>query len=197
MTKLSLRALIIDGHPDEGRLMTYLLDHYATSVGKHAIVERLAVRDLVFDPNLRRGYGADQDWEPDLKKVAKSIDVCDHLVIGFPLWWGGEPILLKGLLDLFSSAALRSGIIATIGPGTGFWRGARPMLSSRWTRRPGICEQSMAIRCRAAGGIRCWAFAGSVQSGSCTPVRRGAVARPRGYRPGKPGSNALPSPQPV
>jgi len=23
----------------------------------------------------------------------------DHIVVGFPLWWGGEPAPLKGLLD--------------------------------------------------------------------------------------------------
>jgi NAD(P)H dehydrogenase (quinone) len=99
MTEPILKMLVVDGHPDEGRLITHLLNHYAESLGEHALVERLAVRDLVFDPNLRKGYGAEQEWEPDLKRVAEAIDACDHLVVGFPLWWGGEPALLKGLLD--------------------------------------------------------------------------------------------------
>ncbi len=94
-----LQVLILDGHPDEQRLAGHLLDHYAASLGVGATVRRIAVRDLVFDPNLRHGYSADQAWEPDLERVAAAIDACDHLVVGFPLWWGGEPMLLKGLLD--------------------------------------------------------------------------------------------------
>ena len=94
-----MRVLILDGHPDSGRLITHLLDHYAASMGDDAIIDRLAVRDLAFDTNLRRGYGEDQSWEPDLERVAASIDACDHLVVGFPLWWGGEPTVLKGLID--------------------------------------------------------------------------------------------------
>jgi NAD(P)H dehydrogenase (quinone) len=95
----ALRVLVIDGHPDAGRLISSLLDHYVSSLVGDVEVERIAVRDLVFDPNLRRGYGGEQVWEPDLQLVAKAIDACDHLVVGFPMWWGGEPTLLKGLLD--------------------------------------------------------------------------------------------------
>lgn len=94
-----MRVLLLDGHPDEGRLVSTLLDHYANSLRPDATVRRIAVRDLAFDPNLRRGYGADQEWEPDLRDVGAAIEACDHLVVGFPLWWGGEPASLKGLLD--------------------------------------------------------------------------------------------------
>ncbi len=94
-----MRVLILDGHPDEGRLVSTLLDHYAKSLGLDATVRRIGVRDLTFDPNLRRGYGADQAWEPGLRDAGAAIEACDHLVVGFPLWWGGEPASLKGLLD--------------------------------------------------------------------------------------------------
>lgn len=94
-----MRVLLLDGHPDEGRLVSTLLDHYAKSLRPDATVRRIAVRDLTFDPNLRRGYDADQEWEPDLRDVGAAIEACDHLVVGFPLWWGGEPASLKGLLD--------------------------------------------------------------------------------------------------
>ena len=97
--ELPLHVLILDGHPDEQRLVSNLLDHYAVSLGPDATVQHITVRDLAFDPNLRRGYGADQAWEPDLERVGAALDGCDHLVVGFPLWWGGEPMLLKGLLD--------------------------------------------------------------------------------------------------
>ena len=94
-----MQVLILDGHPDERRLISTLLDQYAGSLQAGATVQRIAVRDLSFDVNLRRGYGADQDWERDLHDVGAAITACDHLVVGFPLWWGGEPARLKGLLD--------------------------------------------------------------------------------------------------
>lgn len=97
--ELALHTLIIDGHPTAGRLIGALLDHYAASLPPGTTVERIAVRDLAFDPNLRHGYSADQSREPDLERVGAALDACDHLVVGFPLWWGGEPMLLKGLLD--------------------------------------------------------------------------------------------------
>ena len=94
-----MRFLLIDGHPDEGRLVSGLLSHYAASLPAADAVESIALRDLAFDPNLRRGYDAEQPWEPDVRRVAAAVDACDHLVFAFPLWWGGEPMLLKGLLD--------------------------------------------------------------------------------------------------
>jgi NAD(P)H dehydrogenase (quinone) len=60
---------------------------------------RINLRDLSFEPNLRSGYAADQSWEADLRRVGDAISACDHLVVGFPLWWGAEPALVKGLVD--------------------------------------------------------------------------------------------------
>jgi putative NADPH-quinone reductase len=94
-----MNVLVIDGHPDEGRLLTTLLDIYVASLDPGTTITRIAVRDLHFDPNLRAGYNADQPWEPDLQEVAHALGACDHLVTAFPLWWGSEPAMLKGLLD--------------------------------------------------------------------------------------------------
>lgn len=94
-----VRCLILDGHPDGGRLISSLLDAYQAALPAGIAVERIAVRDLAFDPVLARGYSADQPWEPDLRRLAEAIDACDHLVVAFPLWWGAEPAALKGLLD--------------------------------------------------------------------------------------------------
>ncbi|PKP94681.1 MAG: flavodoxin family protein [Alphaproteobacteria bacterium HGW-Alphaproteobacteria-16] len=94
-----MRVLILDGHPDDGRLVSHLLDHYQAALGDDADIERIAVRDLAFEPNLRRGYKEVQPWEPDLERVSAAIAACDHLVVGFPMWWGGEPAQLKGLID--------------------------------------------------------------------------------------------------
>ncbi|MCC6925860.1 NAD(P)H-dependent oxidoreductase [Novosphingobium sp.] len=94
-----MRCLILDGHPDGGRLLTHLLDAYAAALPAGTEVERIAVRDLAFDPNLRRGYAKAQPLEPDLQRLMTALDACDHLVIGFPMWWGAEPGMLKGLID--------------------------------------------------------------------------------------------------
>lgn len=94
-----MRVLILDGHPDDGRLASHLLDTYQAALGDGIEVERIAVRDLAFDPNLRRGYQEVQPLEPDLERVAAAILACDHLVVGFPMWWGSEPAQLKGLID--------------------------------------------------------------------------------------------------
>lgn len=94
-----MHALIVDGHPAPGRLLTALLDGYAAALPAGTKVTRLAIRDLAFASNLRQGYVEDQPWESDLQTAAAAINDCDHLVIGFPLWWGAEPALLKGFLD--------------------------------------------------------------------------------------------------
>lgn len=95
----STRVLILDGHPDSGRLTAALLDHYVSALPAGTVVERIAVRDMKFDPTLHRGYSVRQPWEPDLECVAAALLACDHCVIAFPLWWGAEPAPLKGLLD--------------------------------------------------------------------------------------------------
>lgn len=93
-----MQVLVLDGHPDAGRLVTHLLDRYEAAL-EGARVDRIALRELAFAPNLNRGYAVDQPWEPDLARLAGLITACDHLVIAFPLWWGGEPALVKGLID--------------------------------------------------------------------------------------------------
>ena len=94
-----MNVLIIDGHPDEGRLTTHLLDLYQRALPGDAQVTRVAVRDLEFTPVLRHGYRQRTEWEPDIARLAEALDACDHLVMAFPMWWGSEPAELKGLVD--------------------------------------------------------------------------------------------------
>ena len=94
-----MKVLLLDGHPDAGRLTTHLLDLYERALPADAEVTRVAVRDLAFNPILRRGYAQRTAWEPDLAQLAQQIDSCDHLAVAFPLWWGSEPAELKGLID--------------------------------------------------------------------------------------------------
>ena len=51
-----MKVLLLDGHPDEGRLTSHLLDVYERSLPPSAEVTRVAVRDLAFTPVLRHGY---------------------------------------------------------------------------------------------------------------------------------------------
>lgn len=94
-----MNILLLDGHPDEARLTTHLLDTYAAALPAGAQVTRVAVRDLAFTPVLRHGYKRRTEWEPDIAALAGVLDACDHLVVAFPMWWGAEPAELKGLID--------------------------------------------------------------------------------------------------
>ncbi len=94
-----MNILLLDGHPDEGRFSTHLLDLFEQALPADASVTRIAVRELDFTPNLQHGYKQRTDWEPDIQKMAEALDACDHLVVAFPMWWGSEPAQLKGLLD--------------------------------------------------------------------------------------------------
>ncbi|MCK0128477.1 NAD(P)H-dependent oxidoreductase [Erythrobacter sp. F6033] len=94
-----MNVLLIDGHPDEGRYVTHLLDCYENALPSSCTVTRVALRDLNYSPNLKHGYRKRTDWEPDILMMAERLDACDHVVFAFPMWWGAEPAMLKGLLD--------------------------------------------------------------------------------------------------
>ncbi|MBO6945887.1 NAD(P)H-dependent oxidoreductase [Altererythrobacter sp.] len=94
-----MNVLLLDGHPDQGRFASHLLDLYEKALPSHCSVERIAARDLMFTPILRHGYARRTNLEPDLLDLAAKLDRCDHLVIAFPMWWGAEPAEIKGLID--------------------------------------------------------------------------------------------------
>ncbi|MDO5621950.1 MAG: NAD(P)H-dependent oxidoreductase [Paracoccus sp. (in: a-proteobacteria)] len=94
-----LRVLLIDGHPDSGRLTAHLLDIYQAALPEGAEVTRIALRDLTFDPILRRGYAEPQALESDLQALQDAIIAADHLVMAWPMWWGAEPALVKGMIE--------------------------------------------------------------------------------------------------
>ncbi|MEL6737524.1 MAG: NAD(P)H-dependent oxidoreductase [Pseudomonadota bacterium] len=94
-----MNVLLIDAHPDDGRLISHLIDVYEDFLPTDINRARIAIRDLEFSPNLKHGYAKRTEWEPDIERMAAAIDACDHLVIAFPMWWGAEPAELKGLLD--------------------------------------------------------------------------------------------------
>lgn len=92
-------VLLIDGHPDEGRFASHLLDIYEAALPADCTITRVNVRKMEFTPHLRHGYLKRTDWEPDIAALAEKFDACDHAVFAFPMWWGAEPAELKGLID--------------------------------------------------------------------------------------------------
>ena len=95
-----MRTLIILGHPDRKSLCTALADNYEKGAReKGGDVMRVNISDLRFDPNLKYGYRQIQNLEPDLLEAQRLLKWANHIVIVYPVWWGGVPAILKGFLD--------------------------------------------------------------------------------------------------
>ncbi len=140
------RILILQGHPDPdpGHFGHALASAYAEAARAAGhTVETVTVATLDF-PLLR----SPQQWQhgalPDaLRPVQAAIARAEHLVLFFPLWLGGMPALLKGLLEqvLRPGFAIGSGNPLT-GPKPLAGRSARvvvtlgmPALIYRWLYR--------------------------------------------------------------
>ncbi|MFN3721345.1 MAG: NAD(P)H-dependent oxidoreductase [Rhizobium rhizophilum] len=94
------RLLVLNGNPARKTLCGAMAERIADSAREQGQTVRLVhLEDLDFDANLRDGYRARMDWEPDLAALAESLTWCDRLVIVHPLWWGSAPAKLKGLFD--------------------------------------------------------------------------------------------------
>ncbi|WP_110589896.1 NAD(P)H-dependent oxidoreductase [Microbacterium suaedae] len=91
-----MSALVIDGHPNPDSLTAALARRYAEA---HGDARLLAVRDLTFDPIMRRGYRGEQPLEPDLRAALDDLLAADHVAVATPVWWASTPALLKGFLD--------------------------------------------------------------------------------------------------
>lgn len=96
------KILLIDSHPYDKSLCKAIADSYETGAlqSKDRIeINRINIRDLRFDTNLRAGYRESQELEGDLEKAKKLVEKCQHIVLVVPVWWGGVPALLKGFFD--------------------------------------------------------------------------------------------------
>lgn len=93
--------LVIDAHPASGNTFCgALLSAYEDAArAAGATVKRLVLRDLAFDPVRRKGYGVEEEWEPDLAEAWRLIEAADHLCFAYPTWWGGHPALLEGFFE--------------------------------------------------------------------------------------------------
>jgi putative NADPH-quinone reductase len=94
------KVLIINGHPDPASYNYALADAYNSGLVKTgAIVSRINIAELHFNPNLQFGYRERTELEPDLLEAIEKIREADHLVWVFPMWWYGYPALMKGFID--------------------------------------------------------------------------------------------------
>ncbi len=95
-----MRTLIILGHPDKRSLCAAIADNYEKgAIEKGGEVVRLNLSDLNFNMNLKNGYRTVQNLEPDLIEAQQHVKWARHIVIIYPVWWGGVPAILKGFLD--------------------------------------------------------------------------------------------------
>ncbi|MBO6509582.1 MAG: NAD(P)H-dependent oxidoreductase [Roseibium sp.] len=95
------RILVIDGHPADGSFCGALANEYAGSAqGKGNEVRVRKLSEMDFDPDFgTSSFKEMPPLEPDLQTLWDDITWCEHLVIAYPLWWGGHPAKLKGLFD--------------------------------------------------------------------------------------------------
>lgn len=93
------KVLVICGHPASDSFVAALCREYAEGArgGGHE-VRQLMLGEIAFDPVLR-SRRQEMPLEPDLLAAQESIKWCEHLIIGYPTWWGSMPALLKGFID--------------------------------------------------------------------------------------------------
>ncbi len=98
---LRKKILILDGHPAESSLSRTFAHTYGDAArGKGHTVRMVHLSELQFDHDFGQGsYHDFKPLEPELEKVLQDIEWSDHLVLTTPMWWGGLPAKLKGLID--------------------------------------------------------------------------------------------------
>ncbi|MEP1933211.1 MAG: NAD(P)H-dependent oxidoreductase [Roseibium sp.] len=98
MTK---KILVLDGHPASESFCGALASSYASAAKKKGHdVRVMHLANLSFDMDFGAStFHNSKPLEPDLEGFWNDLEWCDHFVIAHPLWWGGMPAKLKGLID--------------------------------------------------------------------------------------------------
>jgi len=98
---MAKKILVLDGHPAGESFCGALAARYADAArqkGHEVRVVRLA--DLSFDPDFgSASFKTVKPLEADLEAFWTELEWCEHFVMAHPLWWGGLPAKLKGLID--------------------------------------------------------------------------------------------------
>lgn len=94
------KILIINGHPDKESFNFGISNAYKKGAKESgAEVKEIIIRELNFNPNLEFGYRKRMELEPDLIDAQEKIKWSEHIVIVYPVWWGGFPAMMKGFFD--------------------------------------------------------------------------------------------------
>lgn len=95
------RIFILNGHPSETSLSKAMSEAYAKAASAAGHDVRLMnLHDLDFDMDYEfAGYAKHKPLEPDLKVFQENMEWAQHFVLTTPMWWGGLPAKLKGLID--------------------------------------------------------------------------------------------------
>lgn len=119
------RIFVLDGHPAETSISRQLAQAYVDGArAKGHEVRVMHLKDMNFDPDYGfGGYKTHKPLEPQLEDFMQSLEWSDHFVMTSPMWWGGLPAKLKGLID---RAFLPGRAFDTRGKGL-----PKPMLSGR------------------------------------------------------------------
>ncbi len=93
-------VLIIVGHASRGSFCEALGEAYQKGAEKGGHHPTLLVTSAIsFDPTLHDGYKTRQPLEPDLQTARDALSAADHIVIIFPLWFGGKPAILSSFFE--------------------------------------------------------------------------------------------------
>lgn len=97
----SKNIFVLNGHPARNSISASLAEAYVTAAKDAGHDLRLThIHDLQFDMDYGfGGYSQHKPLEPDLIAFQADIDWADHVVLLTPMWWGGLPAKLKGLID--------------------------------------------------------------------------------------------------
>lgn len=95
------RIVILDGHPAKESLSRTFSEVYKNSAEEAGYVVRIHhLSEYDFDMDFEFSkYSQAKPLEPVLEKFIEDIKWCDHFVLCTPMWWGGLPAKLKGLID--------------------------------------------------------------------------------------------------
>lgn len=100
-TSSARKIYVLNGHPGETSLSRRIAETYVDAAQAAGHEVRLThLRDLTFDPDHGfAGYGQHKPLEPCLLAFREDVDWADHIIMTTPMWWGGLPAKLKGLID--------------------------------------------------------------------------------------------------
>ena len=95
------RITIINGHPGRSSISRQIAESYAHAATGSAHEVRINhLCDLQFDADHGEGgYRQLKALEPDLQAFLDDLKWAEHIVLCTPMWWGGLPAKLKGLVD--------------------------------------------------------------------------------------------------